>query len=426
MSLLILQAPAASGAGAWRWVGVDDAGRVLAPGQGSLATVPRPPGGTLTVLLVPAENLSWHRLVLPPRSVSRAGAARVRAVLDGALEDRLLDEPARLHLALAPGAADAAGQAPAWVAACAREPLEAWLREAQSAGLNVDDILPGALPLSEDEAPRLSLRQGSEGAWLIAEHAAGVAALPWEAVRALPEASRARLIPGWTADGEAPAARAVAEPALAAELDPLRPSASAASVATAADQAALAVRAALDARWSLAQFDLANDRRAQAAKRSRMALAALLRAPEWRVVRWGLAALAAANLVGLNAWAWHQARETQDRQAEAARILQTTFPKVRVVLDAPLQMQREMHALEQAAGQLGPQDMEAQLQALAAAVPPDAMLSAIEFADQRLRAKGLSTADADVERLAQALRPRGLGVQRDGDVLRVAPLGSPP
>ena len=33
----------------------------------------------------------------------------MRAVLDGALEDRLLDEPARLHLALAPGAADAAG-----------------------------------------------------------------------------------------------------------------------------------------------------------------------------------------------------------------------------------------------------------------------------------------------------------------------------
>ncbi len=47
---------------------------------------------------------------------------RLRSILEGLLEDRLLDDPAQLHFALQPGAR--AGS-PVWVAVCDRS----WLRD---------------------------------------------------------------------------------------------------------------------------------------------------------------------------------------------------------------------------------------------------------------------------------------------------------
>ena len=59
------------------------------------------------VALVPAQALSWHQVKLPVGSVPRVmsgerASARLRSILDGALEDQLLDDPAQLHLALQP------------------------------------------------------------------------------------------------------------------------------------------------------------------------------------------------------------------------------------------------------------------------------------------------------------------------------------
>ena len=51
-------------------------------------------GVTHTVVIVPATQLSWHRLTLPMGALG----GRQRAVLEGLLEDQLLDEPAHLHL----------------------------------------------------------------------------------------------------------------------------------------------------------------------------------------------------------------------------------------------------------------------------------------------------------------------------------------
>ena len=82
------------------------------------------PSADEVLLGVPAAVLSWHQVTLPQGSLG--GNVRVRALLNGLLEDRLLDDPEQLHFALAPGAQ--AG-APAWVAACNR----AWLRAAVQA-----------------------------------------------------------------------------------------------------------------------------------------------------------------------------------------------------------------------------------------------------------------------------------------------------
>jgi len=77
-----------------------------------LALLPPVANGDV-VAVVPVRALSWHQVQLPKgllaknflSELSEGSTPRLRAVLDGLLEDRLLDEPAQLHLALAPGCA---------------------------------------------------------------------------------------------------------------------------------------------------------------------------------------------------------------------------------------------------------------------------------------------------------------------------------
>ena len=64
-------------------------------GRGPVSLLPR---GDDVVLVLPPLAVSWHAVALP-----RMPANRVRAALDGLLEDRLLDEVDQLHLALEPG-----------------------------------------------------------------------------------------------------------------------------------------------------------------------------------------------------------------------------------------------------------------------------------------------------------------------------------
>ena len=89
------------------------------------ALLPLPAGaGSELVAIAPASALSWHQVELPKGTNARS--PRLRAVLEGLLEDKLLDEPEALHFALAP---NAPATGPVWVAVCDR----AWLR----AGLQV-------------------------------------------------------------------------------------------------------------------------------------------------------------------------------------------------------------------------------------------------------------------------------------------------
>ena len=69
------------------------------------------PASDEIILGVPSGMLSWHQVTLPQGSMS--GAVRLRSVLNGLLEDRLLDDPESLHFALEPGARVGV---PVWVA----------------------------------------------------------------------------------------------------------------------------------------------------------------------------------------------------------------------------------------------------------------------------------------------------------------------
>ena len=70
------------------------------------------------------------------------------------------------------------------------------------------------------------------------------------------------------------------------------------------------------------------------------------------------------QLVGLNVSAWQERRELRAQQHAVQHTLTQTFPHITLVLDAPRQMQRELHRLRQRQGDTTGQDLESLLQAL--------------------------------------------------------------
>jgi general secretion pathway protein L len=159
--------------------------------------------------------------------------------------------------------------------------------------------------------------------------------------------------------------------------------------------------------WDLAQFDLSSSGRARAAKRFATAWADLLSAPQWRPARWGALLLVAINLIGLNAWAWRE-RASLDAKREAIRnTLTTTFPQVKLVVDAPTQMEREVGVLRQAAGGASPRDLETMLGALSAAAPPQRAVAGIDYSNGELRVKGMALGSDELRNVANALKGQG-------------------
>jgi len=95
------------------------------------------------VAVVPHSRLAWLRVQLPPAS----HGPRLQSVLQGLLEDRLLDDPQQLHLVLSADAdttARTGGET--LVAVCDKQ----WLRDTpaplQAAGLTVQRIVPELSP----------------------------------------------------------------------------------------------------------------------------------------------------------------------------------------------------------------------------------------------------------------------------------------
>ena len=321
---------------------------VTAQGRG----LPTPwPKADSVVAVLPATEVGWHRVTVP-----KAPAGRLRAALAGLLEEHLLDDDADVHLALAPNAK--AGDE-AWVAAVDRSWLASWIAQIEASGVTLDRVVPVLAPAAADPAAPGHAHvfgAGDEAAdghapWLAVADASGVAAL-----RLAGSLARARLAAWaeqglrWTAE---PAAVSAAERWLGAPVQ----------VQTEAELALAAARAP----WNLRQFDLVPRHRGLRALRE---LLKQWRGPAWRPARWGLAALLLLQVLGLNLWAWQQQRQVAARKDEMTALLRSAHPKVRAVLDAPVQMQRETELLRQAAGRVGAGDFEPLL-ALAARGWPD-------------------------------------------------------
>lgn len=402
MSALIVLLPLqpASPSAEFEYAVTADGSALESHGSAPAAVLPRPArAGTEVVAVVPASVLSWHRLELPKGTA--AGSPRLRAVLDGLLEDQLLDEPENLHFALPPQARPGA---PLWVAACDR----AWLRGAlavlEAAQRQVTRIVPEFAPEGETALYAIGDPQHP---LLVAAGGSGVMTLPLTA-QVLP------LLP------ELPAStRLVAEPAVAALAEQIlrhQPQ---------LQQAPQRWVHAAQSPWDLAQFEFSSSGRTRALKKLGTAWADVVRAPQWRAARWGAGLLVALNLLGLNAWALRE-RSVQSQKREAiAQTLTQTFPQVKVVVDAPVQMDKEVAALRQSAGAVSGRDLEAMLGALAKSLPSPRAISALEFNGSELRVRGLGVAPPEAQTLAASLKGQGYRMTPQGDTLVIAPEAKP-
>lgn len=374
-------------------------GRALA-GHASvaLALLPAPAKGGDVVAVVPASMLSWHAVDLPKGM--GPGSPRLRLVLENLLEDRLLDDTTDLHLALAPGAA-AAG--PVWVAVCNKAWLRGHLQALEAAQHPVTRVVPEFTPetgplhvhaVGDADEPYLVVTgQAVSGVLHIPLNAAAVALVP-------PGQSDEE----WLTFAE-PAVAEMAEQLLERKV----------TLLTRSQRWLDAARSP----WDLAQFDMANSGRARTVKRLSGMLSDLLQAPSWRPARWGVAVLLGAQLVGLNAWAWKEQSVFQARRAATQGLLTQTFPQVKLVIDAPLQMEREVAILRQATGAMSGGDLETLLAVLGSATPPDRTASAIDFLAGEVKVKGLQLTAQEASGLASQLKGQGYSARQDGDALVV-------
>ena len=117
MSLLLIALPPGPPAG-YEFATSTDGQALAAHGSAAPALLPAAGRGVEVVAMVPAGQLSWQRVTLP-RGVG-PGAPRLRSVLDGLLEDQLLDDAGRCTSRWSPArkAAPAPGSpcatAPGW------------------------------------------------------------------------------------------------------------------------------------------------------------------------------------------------------------------------------------------------------------------------------------------------------------------------
>ena len=182
-------------------------------------------------------------------------------------------------------------------------------------------------------------------------------------------------------------------------------------------QPAKRLLAASRSNWDLAQLDLTRTGRARAAQRAGALWRDFLHAPQWRPARWGVVGFLAANLVGLNLWAWRTQAELQTRRAQVNNTLTQTFPNVRAVVDAPVQMGREVAALRQSSGATSHRDLEPMLSALGQVVGTQTTPTAIEYAAGEMRVRGLPLPASAIADANQRLRPLGYSAHTDGDAL---------
>ena len=277
--LVFLPAQPISASTEFEYAVTRDGSTVEAHGSAQAALLPAPTrAGTEVVAVVPAAMLSWHRLELPKGT--SVGSPRLRAVLEGLLEDQLLDEPDTLHFAVQP---QVRPSAPLWVAACDR----AWLRSAvqvleaveRPAARIVPEFAPSGAPalyaLGDAQQPSLVL-VSSDGVMTLPLSSQALALLP-----SLPEETRC-----------------IAEPAVAAIAEQVL------HHPPVLQQAPQRWLQAAQSDWDLAQFEFSSSGRARALKKLGTAWADVLAAPQWRPARWGVLLLVAINLIGLNAWAW--------------------------------------------------------------------------------------------------------------------------
>lgn len=358
------------------------------------------------VAVVPARAMSWHRVQLPPvigKFLLTRQSDQPR-LLAGLMEEYLLDDPDQLHFAVFP---DAQPEAPVWVAVCNR----AWLQDAvqalASVQLPVSRIVPEFAPIVHEDRPSIAhVTADMEPAQLVLCTRAAVTVLPLGAAAA----SLVKRAEPVEIQAE-PAVAALAEQTLG------RP----AGLQTRAQRQLQAASSA----WNLAQFELRVSFRHRVLKALSQGWLVLRREPQWRPLRWGVMVMMATHVVGLNVWAWQEGALLAEKRRAIRSLFSQTFPEVRVIVDAPLQMAREVAALQQAEDGPPGLDLIESLMTVASTAPAYAPLHMIELSAHEVRIKGPALPAEAATSLVSQLTAQGLQARMQGEQLTLMPGDGP-
>ena len=353
--------------------------------------LPRTARNADVVAVLPPAALSWHAVALPAGKALSGQA--LRSLLVGLLEERVLDDVQQLHFALQPQWKPGHTH---WVAVCRKDWLQAHLHTLEAADVPVQRIVPALWPAPAGAAPQLLATGTAPSGWLWISAEQGVWGLP------MPSGLEA-VSPDLLSRAQLSAEPAIAE--WAQQHFHLQPN---------MVQPAERLFTAAQSEWDFAQGDLAATGSARWLKTVGRVQQSLWRSNAWRPARWGLAVLLVSQLLGLNAWAWKLQSDLRQRQAGMTQVVTQTFPEIQVVVDAPLQMRREVERLRQAAGQTGSDGLEPLLASLGQALPEGVTLNALDFQSGELRLKDLRLTEVQAAQLPNQLQALQVQARREG------------
>ena len=364
------------------------------------------PQADATVLVVPARAISWHQVDLP-----KMPKARLRAALDGLLEEHLLDDTGDMAFALSPDTQAGKATGGAWVAACDKAWLNHSVQAFDAAGYRITQVVPEFWPQNN---PMICVTGTPEEVWITRADDQGVMTVPLRVgdTSGVLQALLAQL-PADTSIGAEPAVVELAEASLLPYSDlkvQLRPHTT-------------GLLFSATSLWELAQFEQSLSGDSQGMKSVIRQWQAFWQSPAWRPARWGLVVLLLANIVGLNAWAWQQQASLSKKRAQLGTILTQSFPNVKTVVDPALQMSREMALLRQATGANSMQNFESMLSVFSntnSTVPgifnsPTAIEYIANNGNFGVNLKNVKLASAELTAAQEKLKPMGYVLTQNGD-----------
>lgn len=392
--------------------------------------------------IVPAAALSWHKVNLP--AGLQRQTQRLLTALQSLLEEPLLDDIDNLHVALQPNWQ--AGQT-AWVAVCNKAWLQGHLNQLQARGNSVHRIVPEWPPASGAASSDFSawISGTPDAAQLWVHDDQGAWHLPLQAglihlIELLQKTASTDIgkLPRQVTIQADPAVADLALKALnnlqiqqQSQAQNHASSHLAECLQTWRVQVVPALsryRQAAETQWDLAQFEFAAHGSARWRQSVQRTWQKFSRNPEWRPVRWFAGILLATQLLGLNLAAWQLNAQVAAQKELHKNILKQSFPQVTVV-DAPLQMAREVRQLQSTLGTATPRDLEHALQVVGAALPAGQSITAIDYQAQgqaETKLQGLQLNSAQAPAFVQSLRAQGLDAQNNGSQWRITPLKEVP
>jgi len=348
--------------------------------------------GIQCVVMLPASCLSWP-VVTVPVGVKMQGDGRLLPVLQGLAEEQLLEDADNMHLALPP---DAHAGNSLTLAACDKAWLANWMQLLERAGIKVLRVIPELAPDVLDDA--LWATGQDHDVWVAGMQASTPVIVPLDGAMAVfgtPQKTVNALPSVYT-----PVSKQLGEKQVQLVAEPMW------------------LQAQLQTRWNLAQHSFAGTWVHRWKRKASVWWNSFFHAQEWRAARVACASLGIGMALVVNVQAWRQQQALQQQRDAITRTVQQTFPQLLVLVDAPLQMQRELDRLRRDMGVLSTSDFEPMASAVGNALRAlNLHVSGMQYHKGSLLLDGLPS--AQLAAINARLQSSGYRADMDGQSMRV-------